>query len=73
MEISGAPYGNNIAISCHSEACNNPILLTAVDNMRGTSSKHPSVCEKCGHPYYIDYDRTEGTEPKILHVVVGRQ
>ena len=73
MEISGDPYGNNVAICCHSETCKHPILLTARDNWRGNSSKKPSVCKKCGCAYYIDHDRTVGTDPRILHIVAGRQ
>jgi hypothetical protein len=73
MEIYGDPHGNNVAISCHNETCKNPILLTAFDNQRGNSSEKPSVCRKCGRSYYIDHDRTEGTDPKILHIVAKRQ
>ena len=68
MEINSDQYGNNVAISCHSENCGTPILLTARDGWPGDNSEKPSVCKTCGYSYYIDNERTIWPEPKMLHI-----
>jgi len=45
-EISADPHGNNIATVCL--ACGHPVLLTALENQRGSDEKHPTKCKGCG-------------------------
>jgi len=51
-EIIADPHGNNIAISC--EICSHPILLTALENQRGSDEQHPAKCKGCGQKYFLD-------------------
>ena len=51
-EIHADPHGNNIAICCPS--CGHPILLTALENQRGSDENHPATCKGCGKSYYLD-------------------
>lgn len=61
--IQADPYGNNIAVAC--TVCGHPLLLTALENQRGSDESHPAKCRGCGQQYFLDVREHK----KMLYVI----
>ena len=60
-------FGNNAAVEC--PCCRKyPVLLIALENQRGSSSRNPARCRSCGAKVYI---LNKLDEKKIEVVDVG--
>jgi len=51
-EIPADAFGNNVAFSCWH--CGHPVLVTTLENQRGSDEKHLSKCRGCGQGYFLD-------------------